>query len=59
MVPLKKAKSAETIPYTEQFILVDKQGYIRGFYDGTDPEEVDRLMAEVKILLDIYKKEEN
>ena len=56
-VPLKKAKSLETIPYNEQFVLLDKKGYIRGFYDGTNPEEVDRLTAEVKILLDIYKKE--
>lgn len=58
VTPLKKAKSLETIPYYEQFVLLDKKGYIRGFYDGTDPEEVDRLTAEVKILLDIYKKEQ-
>ncbi|MFN8346479.1 MAG: hypothetical protein U0X91_15860 [Spirosomataceae bacterium] len=57
--PLKKNKSNETIPYNEQFVLLDKKGFIRGFYDGTDPEDVDRLTAEVKILLDIYKKEEN
>jgi protein SCO1/2 len=56
--PLKKEKSLETIPYNEQFVLLDKKGYIRGFYDGTNPEEVDRLSAEVKILLDIYKKEQ-
>jgi protein SCO1/2 len=55
---LKKEKSLETIPYNEQFVLLDKKGYIRGFYDGTNPEEVDRLSAEVKILLDIYKKEQ-
>jgi protein SCO1/2 len=56
--PLKKEKSLETIPYNEQFVLLDKQGFIRGFYDGTNPEDVDRLTAEVKILLDIYKKEQ-
>lgn len=56
--PLKKEKSLETIPYNEQFVLLDKKGYIRGFYDGTNPEDVDRLTAEVKILLDIYKKEQ-
>jgi protein SCO1/2 len=56
--PLKKEKSLETIPYNEQFVLVDRKGFIRGFYDGTNPEDVDRLTAEVKILLDIYKKEQ-
>ncbi len=58
VTPLKKAKSLETIPYNEQFVLLDKKGYIRGFYDGTNPEEIDRLTAEIKILLDIYKKEQ-
>ncbi|MDF7818188.1 hypothetical protein P1X15_11305 [Runella sp. MFBS21] len=55
--PLKKYQSSETIPYTQQFVLIDKKGHIRGFYDGSDPVEVDRLIAELKILLDIYKKE--
>lgn len=56
--PLKKEKTLETIPYNEQFVLLDRKGFIRGFYDGTSPEDVDRLTAEVKILLDIYKKEQ-
>jgi protein SCO1/2 len=55
---LKKAKSSQTIPYYEQFVLIDKKGYIRGFYEGTNPEEVDRLITEIKILLDIDKKED-
>jgi protein SCO1/2 len=54
--PLIKAKSAENILYNEQFILIDKEGYTRGVYDGTDPEDVDRLLAELKILIDIYNK---
>jgi protein SCO1/2 len=32
------------------FILVDKQKRIRGTYDGTKPEEVDKLIADVKTL---------
>jgi protein SCO1/2 len=32
------------------FILIDKQKRIRGTYDGTKPEEVDKLIADVKIL---------
>ena len=32
------------------FILVDKQKRIRGTYDGTDPAQVTKLIADVKIL---------
>jgi len=32
------------------FILVDKQKHIRGTYDGTKPEEVNKLIDDVKIL---------
>lgn len=32
------------------FVLVDTQRRIRGFYDGLDMEETDRLIAELKIL---------
>ncbi len=34
------------------FILVDKQQQIRGYYDGTNPEEVQSLMADLKALFD-------
>ncbi|AEI49363.1 hypothetical protein [Runella slithyformis] len=54
--PLQKLKPIKTIPYNEQLVLVDKNGYLRGIYDGTDPEDVDRLSAELKILIDIYTK---
>lgn len=57
ITPLKKNKPAKTIPYYEQFMLIDKQGYVRGRYDATDPTEIDRLLAEIKILQDIYKKQ--
>ena len=56
--PIKKAKSIETIGYDKQFLLIDRQGFIRGIYDGTNHLDVDRLVVETKILLDIYKKEE-
>jgi protein SCO1 len=36
--------------HTENLILVDKQKRIRGFYDGTSPEDVDRLIREINIL---------
>jgi protein SCO1/2 len=37
--------------HSEKLILVDQDRHIRGYYDGTDPKEVDRLILETKILL--------
>ena len=37
--------------HTENFILVDKNRHIRGIYDGTVPEKVDKLMEDMEILL--------
>ena len=42
--------------HTENFILIDKKKRIRGFYDGTSPEDVDRLIEEIKILQGEYDK---
>jgi protein SCO1/2 len=36
--------------HTENFILVDKQRRIRGTYDGTKKEEMDRLLEDLRIL---------
>ncbi|GAB5398486.1 MAG: SCO family protein [Aureisphaera sp.] len=36
--------------HTENFVLVDTQRRIRGLYDGTDPEEIQRLLEEIEIL---------
>jgi len=36
--------------HTEQFVLVDKHKQIRGFYDGTDASEMDRIIADIAIL---------
>jgi protein SCO1/2 len=32
------------------FVLVDKQKRIRGAYDGTDPKQVDQMIADIKTL---------
>lgn len=50
-------KPDETFIHSEKLVLVDKEGYIRGFYDGTDPEDVDRLVLEMRVLLNIYKNQ--
>ncbi len=36
--------------HTENFILVDKKRQIRGFYDGTDSKDIERLVLDIKIL---------
>jgi protein SCO1/2 len=36
--------------HTENFILVDKKSQIRGFYDGTDSKDIERLIQDIKIL---------
>ncbi|WP_299188809.1 SCO family protein [uncultured Aquimarina sp.] len=36
--------------HTENFVLVDKKKRIRGFYDGTDLEEIERLLEDIEIL---------
>jgi len=36
--------------HTEQFVLVDKNKQIRGFYDGTDAEEIERIIKDIAVL---------
>ena len=36
--------------HTENFVLIDKKKQIRGFYDGTNKEEIDRLYEDIQIL---------
>ncbi|MEL6916592.1 MAG: SCO family protein [Bacteroidota bacterium] len=40
--------------HTENFILVDKERRIRGTYDGTDKEEIERLIKDLDILKASY-----
>ncbi|WP_157208570.1 SCO family protein [Mariniflexile maritimum] len=36
--------------HTENFMLIDKKKQIRGFYDGTNPEAINKLLEDIKIL---------
>ena len=36
--------------HTENFMLIDKKRQIRGFYDGTNDLEIDRLLSDIEIL---------
>lgn len=38
--------------HTNNFVLVDQELRIRGYYDGTSPSEVDELMEDIELLLE-------
>ena len=38
--------------HTENFMLIDKKRQIRGFYDGTNPEDIDKLLEDIETLKD-------
>lgn len=42
--------------HTENFMLIDKERQIRGFYDGTDPEAIEMILEDIKILKASYNK---
>ena len=37
--------------HTENVVLVDRKGRIRGYYDGTSPSEISELIDDIKFLL--------
>ena len=41
--------------HTENFVLVDKEKRIRGYYDGTNMDEMIKLLDDIKILIDSYE----
>ncbi|MEM9686794.1 MAG: SCO family protein [Bacteroidota bacterium] len=41
--------------HTENFILVDKERRIRGFYDGTNSEEIEKLLSDLALLKASYE----
>ena len=38
--------------HTENFVLVDRKRRVRGFYDGTNPDEIKKLIDDIKWLSD-------
>lgn len=53
----KSYLAAKDLPYsdydlihTENFVLVDKKRRIRGFYDGTNPDDIAKLLEDIKVL---------
>lgn len=55
-LPVMKVEGQQDFIHSEKFMLVDRDRYVRGIYDGTDKEDVDRLILEIKVLLDEYSK---
>ncbi|MDO8998835.1 MAG: SCO family protein [Bacteroidota bacterium] len=45
---------ADDFIHTQNFALIDKEKHIRGFYDGTDSLEINRLINEIKLLIKEY-----
>ncbi|MGB3145113.1 MAG: SCO family protein [Maribacter sp.] len=42
--------------HTENFILVDKEKRIRGFYDGTKKEDMEQLLKDLQVLKSSYEE---
>jgi len=43
-------KGNDVFLHTENFILIDKQRHIRGIYNGLDPNSMQNLISDIKIL---------
>jgi protein SCO1/2 len=57
MSTAKEDKTAEGgYIHSGAFILVDKEKHVRGMYDGTTEEGTQKLIADMRRLLDEYKK---
>ncbi len=42
--------------HTENFMLIDKKRQIRGFYDGTKPEDIEKLLNDISHLKKEYRQ---
>lgn len=49
-VKLGKPSELYDMVHTENFVLVDAEKHVRGFYDGTKKEEIQRLIEDIKWL---------
>ena len=43
-------KGNDIFLHTENFILIDKQRHIRGIYNGLDPNSIENLIKDIRIL---------
>jgi protein SCO1/2 len=50
-VKLGKPSELYDMVHTENFVLVDSKRRVRGFYDGTKMEEINRLISDINFLI--------
>jgi protein SCO1 len=43
--------------HTEQFVLIDKERRIRGYYDGTEKEDMEKLKKDISVLKEEYRND--
>ncbi|OJJ16463.1 SCO family protein [marine bacterium AO1-C] len=55
-IPVGKEEEVVTPDYfhSSRLMLVDKQGRIRGYYNGVSRDDVDKLILEIKVLIQEY-----
>ena len=56
-VKLGKPNELYDMVHTENFVLVDTKRRVRGFYDGTKKEDVQRLIADIEFLCSDLKSD--
>ena len=49
-VKLGKPEELYDMVHTEKFVLVDSKRRVRGFYDGTKKEDIERLIEDINFL---------
>jgi protein SCO1/2 len=49
-VKLGKPEELYDMVHTENFVLVDSKRRVRGFYDGTKKEDIERLIEDINFL---------
>jgi protein SCO1/2 len=56
MAAEKNPENPYGLIHTENFVLVDRENRIRAHYDGTDPDVVEMVMHDIKVLKNEGKK---
>lgn len=55
-IVVEDSDAPEGFDHSGRFILVDRERHVRAFANGTNPEEVDRLQADIEKLLKEYEE---
>jgi protein SCO1/2 len=55
IVASEEANGPDAFVHSDRIVLLDRNGYIRGYYNGTDSMQIDTLILETKIVLSELK----